>query len=204
MLVAFFKSHMRTGVLEATMALEKLASEPRCKAAQRVSIFEGIARLGDDFNMQTIPTRLQVYGVLLFLLQNSVLQPRLQDKLNDDPTIIPDLLNVFHLEKEPRALLLCYQIQRELVRGFLLHENALKEIFESFSSFFPISLRRAPSAGDVTVEELKLSLRDCFAASGKLAPQTFPFLLDKLDHGDALVISVKVGLLAPHLAKAQH
>jgi DNA repair/transcription protein MET18/MMS19 len=207
MLVAFFKSHMslKTGVLEAMTALEKLANQSRCKAAQKVSIVDGIARLGDDFNMQTIPTRLKVYEVLLALLQSPVLQPRVQERLNDDSTLVTDLLNTFHLEKEPRPLIVCFNVQRELLRQFSLSDDNLKEIFESFSSFFPISLRRAPGVGDVTVEELKSALRRCFAASGNLASRSFPFLLDKLDHGDALIISVKVcEVMLPRKKRCSH
>uniref|UniRef100_K3WEQ0 MMS19 nucleotide excision repair protein n=1 Tax=Globisporangium ultimum (strain ATCC 200006 / CBS 805.95 / DAOM BR144) TaxID=431595 RepID=K3WEQ0_GLOUD len=94
-------------------------------------------------------------------------------------------LNAMEGEKDPRNLLLCLQIARELLAKlevvFDRHDAVLQQYFDVVSCYFPITFTPPPNDPyGITSEELILSLRKAFAASDLLAKHVLPFLLEKL------------------------
>lgn len=94
-------------------------------------------------------------------------------------------LNAMEGEKDPRNLLLCLQIARELMAKlevvFDRHDSVLQQYFDVVSCYFPITFTPPPNDPyGITSEELILSLRKAFAASDLLAKHVLPFLLEKL------------------------
>lgn len=94
-------------------------------------------------------------------------------------------LNAMEGEKDPRNLLLCLQIARELMAKlapvFDRHDSLLQQYFDVISCYFPITFTPPPNDPyGITSEELILSLRKAFAASDLLAKHVLPFLLEKL------------------------
>ncbi|TMW63550.1 hypothetical protein Poli38472_002491 [Pythium oligandrum] len=95
-------------------------------------------------------------------------------------------LNSMEGEKDPRNLLLCLQIARELMSTlasvFEKHDTAiLQQYFDVVSCYFPITFTPPPNDPyGITSEDLITSLRKAFAASDLLARHVLPFLLEKL------------------------
>lgn len=94
-------------------------------------------------------------------------------------------LDAMEGEKDPRNLLLCLQIARELMEKlapvFDRHDRLLQHYFDVVSCYFPITFTPPPNDPyGITSEELILSLRKAFAASDLLAKHVVPFLLEKL------------------------
>ncbi|GLD97529.1 hypothetical protein PINS_up006219 [Pythium insidiosum] len=89
-------------------------------------------------------------------------------------------------EKDPRNLLLCLKIARELLVQlapvFEKHDGVLlQQYFDVVSCYFPITFTPPPNDPyGITSEELILSLRKAMAASDLVARHVLPFLLEKL------------------------
>lgn len=94
-------------------------------------------------------------------------------------------LNAMEGEKDPRNLLLCLQIARELMAAasavFGRHDALLQQYIDVVSCYFPITFTPPPNDPyGITSEELIMSLRRGFAASDVLAKHVLPFLLKKV------------------------
>ncbi|DBA01808.1 TPA: hypothetical protein N0F65_002924 [Lagenidium giganteum] len=106
-------------------------------------------------------------------------------------------LNAMEGEKDPRNLLLCLKVARELTQKlepvFAQHDALLLQLFDVVSCYFPITFTPPPNDPyGITSEELILSLRRAFAASDLLAKHVLPFLLDKLS---STVVEAKLDAL---------
>jgi hypothetical protein len=93
-----------------------------------------------------------------------------------------------------------FDILRLFMSEYTVSQDVLEEVYGVFKPYFPISLPRASQVA-ITPEELKLQLRKCFSANHLLADKVFPFLLGKLDQGDAVTVNVKVS--KPHSLKRE-
>lgn len=94
-------------------------------------------------------------------------------------------LDAMEGEKDPRNLLLCLQLARDVLATlapvFDRDERLLQRYFDVVSCYFPITFTPPPNDPyGITSEELILSLRRAFGASDLLAKLTVPFLLEKL------------------------
>ena len=94
-------------------------------------------------------------------------------------------------EKDPRNLLLTYDLLYMILRQYASNTSDLKaintikpfidEIFDKISCYFPINF--VPPKNDkhlITPAILKHKLARCFLGSPLLANQAIPFILDKL------------------------
>lgn len=103
------------------------------------------------------------------------------------------ILPLFGRERDPFNLLQWFWFLDSVLRESTLSRETADAAFESFSPFFPISIRKSTAAGpEVTEEQLKEALNSCFSANGMLAHRTIPFLLAKLDAGASLTAAAKV------------
>ncbi len=102
----------------------------------------------------------------------------------EESFFISSVLSAIEGEKDPRNILLCFDLIYQLIRNF--HEKEilkpfLEEIFDKVSCYFPINF--VPPKNDkfkIKPLELKEKLARCFLASPVLADQCFPFFIDKL------------------------
>ena len=103
-------------------------------------------------------------------------------------TIVSSVLTAIESEKDPRNLLISFELTR-LVLSILGNDEAsmktlepfIEEIFENISCYYPIEFE--PPKNDkfkITSKELKDKLNNCFIASPLLSPLVFPFILEKL------------------------
>jgi DNA repair/transcription protein MET18/MMS19 len=102
--------------------------------------------------------------------------------------VISAVLTAIESEKDPRNLLLSFELTRVVLKMVGNDENSFKtiepfieEIFENISCYYPIEFD--PPKNDkfqITSKELKDRLNNCFVASPYLSSHAFPFILEKL------------------------
>ncbi|KAI6365169.1 hypothetical protein MCOR25_005463 [Pyricularia grisea] len=181
--------------MAATKALQQLATMKAFKPEMADNIIQSIVSMRDDFRLQTPQTRLEIYKFIQSLLENEAISSQLQHVYGTSGGIAIDLLQLCGHERDPNCLIQWFKIIQSLVQLFDFSADVHDEIFKTFSAYFPISLRSTATPSGVTIEDLKSSIRACFASSHKLARLSFPFLIQKLDQGDAISIPVKTDIL---------
>lgn len=152
----------------------------------------------DTFTKQLAKVRLAIFNLIASLFHGPPGKfIRDQNKQGDH---LLKVLPIFGRERDPFNLLQWFRFLNGILQEITLSTEAADAIFESFSPFFPISIRKSTATGpEVTEEQLKEALNSCFSANGMLAPRTIPFLLGKLDAGASLTAAAKVsGEHQPH------
>ena len=190
-----FDADHKAGILAATKALRYLISMSSFKPQLADSIIGNVSKIGDDFRLQSPATRLEVYELLHGLIREPTTMGELQHFHGSTSGFILDLLRMCQHERDPRNLLEWFAILKTLLENYSMSPDVLREVFKTFSSYFPISIRSSATPAAITTEQLKLAVRGCFASNYQLADLVFPFLVQKLDQGDSVTVGVKVGLV---------
>lgn len=173
----------------ATEALTTLAAMDNCSTSAVDAIISSMADIDpDDFTKQFAKTRLDLFQLFGKLLSTGISEAR---QKRDS---LPEILKLAVRERDPNNLLWWFRTLSSIISVTKLSEKTADALFESFSPFFPISIRASTSNSKmVSEQDLKDALRACFAASGQLAQRVMPFLLGKLDDGaSSMTVSVKV------------
>ncbi|CAN8098656.1 unnamed protein product [Discula destructiva] len=176
----------------ATEALSTLTSMISCNTSAVDGILSNMADIDpDDFTKQLAKTRADLLLLFAQLLHGGISEAR------QKADSILKVLKLAVRERDPNNLLRWFGTLSSIMRATKLTERTADALFESFSPFFPISIRASSSNGKAVSEpELKDALRSCFAANGQLARRTVPFLLGKLDDGTtSMTASVKLDIL---------
>lgn len=179
----------------ATEALSSLLQMDNFDASSSFDILTAIGGINHErFTQQLAKTRLEVFKLIDTLLDG----PSVQDlqKRHQENEYLPKILGLAGRERDPFNLLTWFRILANSLRRSDLPKDVADAAFDSFSPFFPISIRKSTAPGlEITEDELKDALGACFAANGGLAHRTFPFLLEKLDDGASLTAAAKVDIL---------
>ncbi len=190
-----FSYDHKAGITAATKALRELYGMKNFKPALAVKIIDSIAQIKEDFRLQTAATRLLIYELLLDQVRNPDVSKQLKQHYGASYGFVADLLQLSQHERDPQNLMVWFGILQTLLAEHSLSPEVVDDIFKAFSAYFPITLRSSAAPAGVTAEDLKGALRGCFSAHGSLAPLAFPFLLQKLNQGDAVTVAVKVDIL---------
>lgn len=199
LLVSFFNSLFsndhRAGISASAKALRQLTEMKAFQPASGNDIVTSITRLGDDFKRQVPSTRLEIYELILRLLSNPLVSEDLGYKHGNTCGFMTELLDLCRTERDPQNLIKWFEVQRIFLKSFFPIQEIATEVFKAFSAYFPITLRASATPSGITVDDLKLALRSCFAAHYRIADLAIPFLIGKLDQGEAVTVSVKVDIL---------
>lgn len=199
MLASFFCSIYQqqdpAGLSTATEAILVLISMVNFPPSSADDIFTSIGKMvPENFTKQLAKNRLQIFLVIKTLLLNPKSARVLQKRYGGSGFLLPVLI-LAKRERDPVNLLDWFRTLGNLLKNNKISPEVAAAAFDSFSPFFPISIRRSTATGpDVTEDELKEALRSCFAANGLLAQHIYPFLLEKLDDGGNLTATAKVSL----------
>lgn len=188
-----FSYDHKAGITASAKALRKLYAMKSFKPEMGIKIIEDVCQIKEDFRLQTAATRLEIYELFLDLVQDPAVSSELQHKYGSSCGFALDLLQLCKNERDPRNLMVWFKILTTLVKDYSPSGEVTEEIFKTFSAYFPISLRASATPIGITAEDLKEAVRGCFSAHQRLAPNAFPFLMQKLDQGDAVTVAVKVG-----------
>ncbi|KAK0628465.1 Dos2-interacting transcription regulator of RNA-Pol-II-domain-containing protein [Bombardia bombarda] len=192
---AMFSYDHKAGITASAKALRQLYSMKNFKPDVGVQMVDAVLMIKEDFRLQTPVTRLEIYELFLGLFQDQAVSSLLQHKYGSSQGFIVDLLRLCQNERDPRNLLVWFKILGVLLADYAPSADVTEEIFKTFSAYFPISLKSSATPIGITAEDLKSAVRACFAAHQRVAPLAFPYLMQKLDQGDAVTVAVKVDIL---------
>ncbi|KAF7516579.1 hypothetical protein G7054_g14094 [Neopestalotiopsis clavispora] len=193
---SLFSSDHRAGIDASSKALSSLASMSSFRPTMGNDIILGITKLGsDDFKRQTPATRLTIYQLVRRLLQDEAVVKDLTSQHGSTSQFMSALIDLCRNERDPQNLIVWFQILALFLQNFELADEVTDEVFKTFSAYFPITLRASAAPSGITVDDLKKTLRSCFSAHQRAARLAIPFLLNKLDQGEAVTVSVKVDIL---------
>jgi DNA repair/transcription protein MET18/MMS19 len=187
-----FSYDHKAGITASAKALRQLCATKSFKPDMGVRVIDDVCKIREDFRLQTAATRLEIYELLLALIQDPSVSSELQHKYGASCGFAVELLQLCQHERDPRNLMIWFKILAILVKDYDPSPEVTEEIFKAFSAYFPISLRSSTTPIGITAEDLKEAVRGCFASHHRLATFTFPFLISKLDQGDAVTVVVKV------------
>lgn len=189
---AMFSLDHKSGITASTKALRRLLLMKAFKPSLGAKMVEDVLNLKEDFRLQPAATRLEIYDLLFSLFQEKSVNSELQHKYGPSCGFAVDLLQLCQHERDPRNLMVWFKILKTLLADYSPSAEVTEEIFKAFSAYFPISLRSSATPIGITADDLKEAVRGCFAAHQRLSSLAFPFLMQKLDQGDAVTVSVKV------------
>ncbi|TXT13309.1 hypothetical protein VHUM_00676 [Vanrija humicola] len=156
--------------LDALLVLSKLPSFDDDTA---VEVYREIV---ENVNMKAYAqsVRHQVY-----LLFDSFLTHHREALKKMGPDFIASFAKMVDGEKDPRNLMLLFQLDRVILLEFDVKAQ-IDEIFDITFCYFPITFRPPPNDPyGITADDLKLALRACMAASPYFAKAAIPLFLEK-------------------------
>ncbi|RYP91398.1 hypothetical protein DL770_002443 [Monosporascus sp. CRB-9-2] len=171
---SLFSSDHKAGITASAKALQQLTSMKMFKPP-----------MGNDI----------IEGVFLGLLQDPSVSNDLEYQHGSTCGFMTGLLDLCRNERDPNNLMTWFDTLKTFLQTFSPSPEVTSEVFKIFSAYFPISLRASATPSGITADDLKGAVRACFSAHHRLAGQAIPFLLGKLDQGDAVTVSVKVDIL---------
>ncbi|KAF3061651.1 MMS19 nucleotide excision repair protein like protein [Daldinia childiae] len=192
---SLFSSDHRAGVTASAKALTHLVSMKSFQPTLGDDIISSVCKLGDDFKLQTPMTRLELYELFIGLLQDPAVANELEYRHGNTCGFITSLLDLCRNERDPLNLMKWFEILKTFLQNFSPSEDITLEVFKTFSAYFPISLRSSATPSGITADDLKGAVRSCFAAHYRVANHAIPYLINKLDQGDAVTVAVKVDIL---------
>ncbi|XP_016150386.1 MMS19 nucleotide excision repair protein homolog [Sinocyclocheilus grahami] len=178
---------------------EFVSGQVDSKAAETVtgSAFIGVSRLGcflsvsaPTLNESSQKTQRERRNASLMLAERScvynILISLMESKEEELKGLGADFIFGFVQsvdgERDPRNLLLAFQVARNIIhRGYDLGKF-VEELFEVMSCYFPIDFSPPPSDPHrITQEELVLSLRAVLTGTSQFAAFLLPLIIEKLD-----------------------
>jgi DNA repair/transcription protein MET18/MMS19 len=191
-----FEVDHKAGIMPSATALTRIAAMKSFQRHSGNEILQKISALRDDFPRQVSKTRLAIYELIRLLMSTPEVAGDLQHRHGSSAGFMIDLLQLCRSERDPECLMVWFDILRIFLSEYSPSKEVLEEVYGAFKPYFPISLPRASQVA-ITPEDLKLQLRKCFSSTHLLADHVFPFLLGKLDQGDAVTVNVKVRTTMP-------
>ncbi|KAJ1306672.1 hypothetical protein OPQ81_007667 [Rhizoctonia solani] len=100
--------------------------------------------------------------------------------LSSMTSFLPGYIKLAEGEKDPRNLLLAFNIARIILLEFDIN-NHVDDLFDITFCYFPITFKPPPNDPyGITTEDLKLSLCACLSATPRFGPLALPLFLEKL------------------------
>uniref|UniRef100_A0A671TTT0 MMS19 nucleotide excision repair protein n=1 Tax=Sparus aurata TaxID=8175 RepID=A0A671TTT0_SPAAU len=171
-LIAFYENRLKDHYVITPPVLQGLRALTKCTALPPGSAVSMLRSLFQDVHVQ-----------LSYRKQNCVF---LCDSFTELKGLGADFVFGFVQsmdgERDPRNLLLAFQIAKSIVhRGYDLGKFT-EELFEVTSCYFPIDFSPPPNdPHGITREELILTLRDVLAGTPQFAEFLLPLIIEKLD-----------------------
>ena len=186
-----FSVDHKAGILPSAQALTTISSMRAFRAQHGHEIIGNVCAMGDDFPKQVSETRLAIFDLFYQL----VTDPKVSDDLRQrhaDCDFVVQMLNLFGSERDPKNLIRWFSILEVFLTKYEPSVESTEKIFMAYSAYFPISLRTSKHPSGITPDDLKLSLRGCFAADDRVSSHAIPFLIQKLNQGEGVSVDVKV------------
>ncbi|XP_029953544.1 MMS19 nucleotide excision repair protein homolog [Salarias fasciatus] len=178
-LIAFYENRLKDHYVITPAVLQGLRALTKCPALPPGSAVSMLRSLFQDVHVQSLmlAERSCVYNMLINLMETREAELK---GLGAD--FVFGFVQSMDGERDPRNLLLAFQIAKNLIhRGYNLG-TFTEELFEVTSCYFPIDFTPPPNdPHGITKEELILALRAVLAGTPKFAEFLLPLIIEKLD-----------------------
>ncbi|KAI4790049.1 hypothetical protein KUCAC02_034865, partial [Chaenocephalus aceratus] len=179
-LLVFYENRLKDHHVITPPVLQGLrALVNKCTVLPPGSAVSMLRSLFQDVHVQSLmlTERAYVYNMLINLM--AIREAELKGL---GPDFVFGFVQSMDGERDPRNLLLAFQIAKGIVlRGYDLGKFT-EELFEVTSCYFPIDFSPPPNdPHGITREELILTLRDVLAGTPRFAEFLLPLIIEKLD-----------------------
>ncbi|XP_067432666.1 MMS19 nucleotide excision repair protein homolog [Thunnus thynnus] len=178
-LIAFYENRLKDHYVITPPVLRGLRALTKCKTLPPGSAVSMLRSLFQDVHVQSLMLgeRACVYNMLINLMETREAELK---GLGAD--FVFGFVQSMDGERDPRNLLLAFQIAKNIIyRGYDLGKFT-EELFEVTSCYFPIDFTPPPNdPHGITREELIQVLRDVLAGTPKFAEFLLPLIIEKLD-----------------------
>lgn len=178
-LIAFYENRLKDHYAITPHVLRGLKALAKSTVLPPGSAVSILRSLFQDVNVQSLmlAERSCVYNILISLMGSR------EDELKGlGPDFVFGFVQAVDGERDPRNLLLAFQIARNIIhRGYDLSQFT-EELFEVTSCYFPIDFTPPPNdPHGITQEELILALRAVLTGTTRFAEFLLPLIIEKLD-----------------------
>ncbi|XP_029933070.1 MMS19 nucleotide excision repair protein homolog isoform X2 [Myripristis murdjan] len=178
-LVAFYENRLKDHYVIIPHVLQGLQALTKCSVLPPGCAVSMLRSLFQDVHVQSLmlAERSCVYNMLINLMESREAELK---SLGAD--FVFGFVQSMDGEKDPRNLLLAFQIARNIIYGGYDLGKFAEELFEVTSCYFPIDFTPPPNdPHGITQEELILSLRGVLAGTPQFAEFLLPLIIEKLD-----------------------
>ncbi|XP_059386357.1 MMS19 nucleotide excision repair protein homolog [Carassius carassius] len=178
-LLAFYENRLKDHYVIIPHVLQGLKALTKCSVLPPGSAVSILKSIFQDIHVQSLmlAERSCVYNILISLMESK------EEELKGlGADFIFGFVQSVDGERDPRNLLLAFQVARNIIqRGYDLGKF-VEELFEVMSCYFPIDFSPPPSdPRGITREELVLSLRAVLTGTSQFAEFLLPLIIEKLD-----------------------
>ncbi|KAJ8264496.1 hypothetical protein GJAV_G00149820 [Gymnothorax javanicus] len=178
-LVAFYENRLKDHYALTPYVLQGLKALTKCPALPPGLAVSILRSLFQDVHVQSLmlKERSCVYTILLNLMES-----REEELKGLGSDFVFGFVQALDGERDPRNLLLAFQIAANIIhQGYELGKFA-EELFEVTSCYFPIDFTPPPNdPHGITKEDLILSLRSVLTGSPRFAEYLLPLIIEKVD-----------------------
>ncbi len=187
-----FNVDHKAGILPSAKSLSTICSMKAFPPSNAHDIITNVCAMGEDFQKQVAETRLAIFDLFYRLVNGEKVGNDLRQRHSDCDFMVR-MMDLFKNERDPKNLMSWFSVIETLLAKYSPPSEIAEQLFNAYSAYFPISLRTAKHPSGITADDLKLSLRRCFAAHDIVASHAIPFLIQKLNQGDGgITVNVKV------------
>ncbi|XP_054623207.1 MMS19 nucleotide excision repair protein homolog isoform X2 [Dunckerocampus dactyliophorus] len=178
-LIAFYENRLKDHYVTTPPVLQGLKTLTKCTTLPPGSAVSILKSLFQDVHVQSLllADRACVYNMLI-----NVMETREAELKSLGADFVFGFVQSMDGERDPRNLLLAFQIAKNIIRKGYNLGKFTEEMFEVTSCYFPIDFSPPPNdPHGITKEELIQALRDVLTGTPKFAEFLLPLIIEKLD-----------------------
>ncbi|XP_051928089.1 MMS19 nucleotide excision repair protein homolog isoform X1 [Hippocampus zosterae] len=201
-LLSFYENRLKDHYVTTPPVLQGLGTLIQCPALPPGATVSILKSLFQDVHVQSLllADRACVYKMLI-----NVMDTREAELKALGADFVFGFVQSMDGERDPRNLLLAFQIAKRIIhRGYSLGKFA-EELFEVTSCYFPIDFTPPPNdPHGITREELIQELREVLTGTPKFAEFLLPLIVEKLDSDVQSAKLDSLQTLAACVARYEH
>ncbi|KAM9561524.1 MMS19 nucleotide excision repair protein homolog isoform 2-T2 [Salvelinus alpinus] len=178
-LLAFYENRLKDHYVVTPHVLKGLKALTKCSVLPPGSAVSILKSLFQDVHVQSLMLveRSCVYNILTQLMES-----RESELKGLGADFVFGFVQSVDGERDPRNLLLAFQIAGKIIHGGYDLGKFTEELFEVTSCYFPIDFSPPPNdPHGITQEELILALRAVLTGTPRFAEYLLPLIIEKLD-----------------------
>ncbi|KAL3967426.1 putative ATP-dependent RNA helicase DDX4 [Sarotherodon galilaeus] len=178
-LIAFYENRLKDHYVVTPPVLKGLKALTKCTNLPPGSAVSMLRSVFQDIHVQSLmlSERACVYSMLI-----NIMETREAELKGLGADFVFGFVQSMDGERDPRNLLLAFQIAKNLIHGGYDLGKFTEELFEVTSCYFPIDFSPPPNdPHGITREELVQALRAVLTGTPKFAEFLLPLLIEKLD-----------------------